>query len=149
MSVKSLANSLPGEKLTFGQTAIIHMSTFAGTANLLSFGVKFASFQMPQHALTHAREIALHLPSCRKILRLLARRFDRIKDSLVAFIRRVFAIQFLQQPVGFKDAYVRQVPDNGAKTKTGTLAQILFARHVKERKRRGARPFHLFCYFFH
>ena len=52
-------------------------------------------------------------------------------------------IQSLQKPVGFKDAYVRQVPDYGAKAEAGTFAQITFARQIEKRERLCARTLHL------
>jgi hypothetical protein len=49
----------------------------------------------------------------------------------------------LQQPVGFEDADVRQMPDDRPKAEARTFVQILFARQIEERERAGARLPHL------
>ena len=111
--------------------------------------IKLCIPQRPQDRLSDAREVLLHLAARRQILRIFTRGTDGVKDSLIALVGRVFAFQLLQQPVGFKDADVRQMPDNRTKAKTRTLMQILFARQIKKDESAGARPLHLKDELFH
>src|ERR687883_641641 len=106
--------------------------------------IKLNLLQMPQNPVAHLRQIIFHLAARRKILRLFARRADRIKDSLVALVGRRLVLQLLQEPEGLEDADVRQMPDDWAKPEARTLAQILLARQVKERERLLPGPRHLF-----
>jgi hypothetical protein len=81
--------------------------------------------------------------------RIFARSGDGVEDAFVARVGRGVAFHLLQNPVGFKDADVREMPDDRAKAAAGTLMQMLFGgHHVEQFERRGARRLKHLCELF-
>src|SRR3954467_10278434 len=83
--------------------------------------VEVEGFEVFEHAVSNASKVRLHLRARGQVLRLLARRRDRVEDSFVALVGRGQGLSLLQQPVCLEDARVREVPDDRPVAEAGAL----------------------------